>query len=69
MSTLTSSPLTPKTKLRDLPLRETNKLINILDRNNCWRELAGVITHPDKPNELLFSSDDIRFEHIFFRFC
>lgn len=50
--------------LRDLPLKETNYLINILNRHNCWQELAAVITHPDNPNALLFNSDSIGYVFI-----
>lgn len=63
-STASSGNLEPSTKLRCLPLKETNKLINILNRNNCWKELAGVITHPDYPEELLFTADNIRYVYL-----
>lgn len=64
-SRATSVVVKPDKKLRDLPLKETNYLINILNRHNCWQELAAVITHPDNSNALLFNSDSIGYVFIF----
>ena len=60
-SQLNSVELKRENKLRSLPLKETNQLINILNRDNCWRDLAAVITHPDNANKLLFNSDSIGY--------
>lgn len=51
--------LSLNTKLRLIQLKYRNKLIEILNVDNSWQDLASVIPDPDNNEELLFSSNDI----------
>lgn len=52
-------------KLQNISYLETIQIIVILNRRNCWLELAAVLTHPDSKKPM-FNSDDIGY--VFFIF-
>ncbi|CAL1270459.1 unnamed protein product [Larinioides sclopetarius] len=47
------------TKVRDLRLRERNKLTMILTVNHSWKDLAAVLRNPDNKDVDMFTAEDI----------